>query len=109
MMTLIETIRRLKHAVSGRADYVTYGGAILPPPMLRKCSPKFRDDEYFLQSAKRDAQILIDDFGVGRASTILDIGCGPGRLAIGILSVMECDYTGVDVQLASIRWCKRTR
>jgi SAM-dependent methyltransferase len=49
----------------------------------------------------------MDDFDVGTASSVLDIGCGPGPLAIGILSVMECDYTGVDVQPASIRWCKR--
>jgi SAM-dependent methyltransferase len=38
----------------------------------------------------------------------LDIGCGQGRLPIGILRVIgEINYIGIDVDLKSINWCKQ--
>jgi SAM-dependent methyltransferase len=116
-MTLAEIIRRVKAAVSSRrvkaavsseVDYVVYEGAILPPPKLRKGPPQQRNDEVFLQSARREARRLADHFHLGKHSSILDIGCGPGRLPIGILSVIgPVDYTGIDVQAVSIHWCKQ--
>jgi SAM-dependent methyltransferase len=98
----------VKAVVSPKTDYMVYEGAILPPPRLRKCGPKFQDDEVFLRSARSEARLLADDFHVGKNTSVLDIGCGPGRVPIGILDVIgPVDYTGIDVQAASIRWCKR--
>jgi len=38
----------------------------------------------------------------------LDVGCGQGRLPIGILRVIgEINYMGIDVDKASIDWCRR--
>ena len=54
------------------------------------------------------ARILANDFRVGKNTSVLDIGCGPGRIPIGILDLIgPVDYTGIDVQAVSIRWCKR--
>ncbi|MBI3448826.1 MAG: class I SAM-dependent methyltransferase [Acidobacteria bacterium] len=40
---------------------------------------------------------------------MLDIGCGPGRLAIGLMrrGLELKAYRGLDVNLRSIRWCQR--
>jgi SAM-dependent methyltransferase len=36
------------------------------------------------------------------------VGCGQGRLPIGILRVIgEIDYTGIDIDRESIDWCQR--
>ncbi len=41
-------------------------------------------------------------------NTILDIGCGPGRLAIGLINnnALLSQYVGVDVNKNAIDWCK---
>jgi SAM-dependent methyltransferase len=39
---------------------------------------------------------------------LLDVGCGPGRLAIGLLSVLgRTNYLGLDVNANAIRWCQQ--
>jgi SAM-dependent methyltransferase len=39
---------------------------------------------------------------------VLDVGCGYGRLPIGLLRVVgPVDYLGVDVHPGSIAWCRR--
>lgn len=47
--------------------------------------------------------------GFRAATPILDLGCGTGRLATGILSgIGEAEhYRGVDVSRRAIRWCQR--
>lgn len=90
-------------------DRVVYKGTVLPPRRLRFCGTTFQDDDYFLASGQREAERLIDRFGLKLDSSILDVGCGQGRLAIGILDrVGEVrKYRGVDVDETSIRWCRR--
>lgn len=90
-------------------DYVSSEGGRLPPARLRFCGPEFQDDAYFLASARREADRLVSECGLGPSSRVLDVGCGPGRLAIGILDRLGsvADYIGLDVHLPSIRWCKR--
>lgn len=104
-------LRRLRqHVVSiVRQDYVMYQQVVLPPPALRKCDAAYRDDRYFLQAAQREADRVIQRCGVTRHSRILEVGCGPGRLPIGLLTrhVEPAQYWGIDVQLRSIQWCQR--
>lgn len=86
-----------------------YKKVILPAKHLRFCGTKFRDDEYFLASAQAEANRLVEHFGLTVNSRVLDVGCGVGRLAIGILSrIGEIQhYRGVDVSKRSIQWCQR--
>lgn len=47
--------------------------------------------------------------GVKPDATVLDIGCGPGRMAEGLLAYLEADggYTGFDVSARAIAHAKR--
>jgi SAM-dependent methyltransferase len=89
------------------ADRVRFGGSVLPPPEKRWCGPEFKDDAFFLRSAEGEAERL-RKMGCGPASRVLDVGCGYGRLPIGLLRVLgEVDYLGLDVHRGSIDWCRR--
>lgn len=98
---------RLVHALGG--ETVRYNGVVLPAPHLRFGGPEFRDDEYFLRSAREEADRLMKRLGMTKESRLLDVGCGVGRLPIGILSSLEEVplYWGLDVSERSVRWCQR--
>jgi SAM-dependent methyltransferase len=110
--SLVETIHNARRFLSGRGiipDSAQCGGSVLPAKHLRFGGAEFKDDALFLDSGRHEAQRLIEKCGVTSHSCILDIGCGVGRLPIGILSRMEAspEYRGVDVDLCSIEWCRR--
>lgn len=89
------------------AGAVRRQGSVLPPPEKRWCGPEFKDDAFFLRSAEGEARRL-RGMGCGAGSRVLDVGCGYGRLPIGLLRVIgEVDYLGVDVHRGSIEWCRR--
>jgi SAM-dependent methyltransferase len=73
---------------------------------MRYCGAEFRDDSVFLGSGRDEAQRLIRDFDLSAATRLLEIGCGPARLPIGILAEVGeiCRYDGVDIDKASVRW-----
>lgn len=81
----------------------------LPPPVLRHCTAEYRDDSYFVESARRDVRHLVEHAGLAMGSQLLEIGCGPGRLAIGLLSLgfPIGRYEGVDVDPDAVDWCRR--
>jgi SAM-dependent methyltransferase len=88
---------------------VRYGSSILPARHLRFGGQEFKDDAFFLASGCREAGRLIEKCGITPESRILDVGCGVGRLPIGILSHLENppQYWGVDVDTDSINSCTR--
>jgi len=90
-------------------DHVTLGSTVLPARHLRFCGDQFKSDEYFLASANAEAQRLVQECGLPKGGRVLDLGCGVGRLPIGILAsgVDVGAYRGVDVDSRSIRWCKQ--
>jgi SAM-dependent methyltransferase len=90
-------------------DAVQHEGRVLPAAHLRLCGLEFRDDSYFLQSARAEAARLAARCGLTADSSLLDVGCGFGRLAIGILDQVGDirAYHGLDVSAPAIAWCNR--
>jgi SAM-dependent methyltransferase len=69
----------------------------------------FEDDKDFLSSSVRDVQRLETYCGLTIRTSLLDFGCGAGRLAVGIKHHLKRirDYHGVDVQGQLIDWCQQ--
>jgi len=88
---------------------VNYRGLPLPPAHIRQGTAQFRDDAVFLDTATREAKRLQDLCSLDASSRVLDVGCGSGRLPIGLLNAVGSldGYCGIDVYRPSIDWCKR--
>lgn len=88
---------------------VHYAGRILAPRGLRAGGEEFKDDAYYLKSARLEAARLVQKCGLTRDSRVLDVGCGAGRLAVGILAELGgvASYTGIDVIRTTVDWCQR--
>ena len=101
-------LKRMVHR-TGERDFVEFSGTRLPPPSMRYCGAAFRDDETFLSSSDSEAERLVSDFGIGEGSRILEIGCGPGRLPIGLIRHAPGieSYHGFDLDAEAIDWCTR--
>lgn len=80
----------------------------LPPKAIRSGGVRFRSNGYFFQFAVKEAEWLIEKFNLNRESTVLDVGCGVAKLAIGILHTLGTvkRYIGVDVRPLVIDWAK---
>lgn len=81
----------------------------LPPHELRMGGAHFLDDDDFRSAARSDVRYLVEHCGLRPTSRVLDVGCGPGRLAIGLLTELGGvgRYVGVDVQARHIDWCRK--
>lgn len=79
----------------------------LPPTRLRAGGTNFRADTDFLATATREATRLVADAGFSRPLRVLDLGCGAGRLAYGLIEIDApiARYDGVDVMAPQIDWC----
>lgn len=86
-----------------------YDGCVLPGRHLRFGGRHFRTNAGFLNSACKEAERLVSKCNLNQNSCTLEIGCGPGRLAIGILkSVGEIkQYSAIDVNKTSVEWCNK--
>lgn len=81
----------------------------LPPRRLRAGGEHFRSDAEFVESGRDEARSLAVDGCLTSRSSLLDFGCGAGRLAVGLLeeeAPLE-RYAGVDVRASVIRWAHR--
>ena len=78
----------------------------LPPDNLRFMG---EDDERLLSIGRELAATLVDH-GLAPRSRVLDVGCGYGRLALGLVAegVHEGDYLGFDILKRHITWCSDT-
>jgi SAM-dependent methyltransferase len=107
MQRIANLLRRALGKQTPAPDHVQVSGSIIPSPDRRWCGPEFKDDNFYLTSAEREARRLIDHFHCTPDSTVLDVGCGQGRLPIGILrTIGRVNYLGLDVDRQSVEWCK---
>jgi SAM-dependent methyltransferase len=91
-----------------KKEYVEISGSVIPSPDRRWCGPEFKDDSFYLNSTEAETNRLINHFSMHSSSRVLDVGCGQGRLPIGILRVVgDLHYTGIDINQKSINWCKQ--
>ena len=108
-----EALRRVAWTVRGLVPsrgYVVYRGAVLPDPRLRNrmCGEEYAGDEFFLESGRAEARRLVTKLGYTKDRTVVDIGCGLGRLATGLLRELgDAQYWGFDAVGPWIRWCKK--
>ena len=109
MTRMANIIRKAIRKILLRKEYVKVSGSIIPSPDRRFCGSEFADDDFYLESVEKEAARLIDHFQCTQESRILDVGCGQGRLPIGILRVIGAtNYIGIDVDRRSIDWCRRS-
>jgi SAM-dependent methyltransferase len=91
-------------------DYVSHRGFRLAPMVMRDgmCGEAYGHDDYFFNSGIAEARKLIDKLGCNRDSRVVDIGCGVGRVAIGLLEELgQVQYHGLDASSRYVRWCRR--
>lgn len=98
-----------RRRAENQPDFTVHDGITLPAPKLRFGGRYFKEDKDFLESAQHEARRLQSHFHLDRKSRLLEIGCGPGRLPIGILTSVGdiASYLGVDVNKRSVDWCRR--
>ena len=77
-------------------------------PFLRS-NEHLSDDENYVNSALWQISELKQYSPLSQKTSILDFGCGQGRLAIGLLLCCSDlgSYTGIDTDLDAINWSKR--
>jgi len=89
---------------------VYHQGVILPSRQLRAemCDWRYQDNEFFLGSAIRHAQQLKDSFELTRETTVIDVGCGLGRLPLGLAAAAPpLRYVGLDSYERFVWWCRK--
>ena len=85
-------------------------GLALPPVAIRAGGIHFREDAAYIDSAHGEARRVVAEAAADGPIRILDIGCGAGRLAYGLIGIdapVE-RYLGLDVMAAPIEWCAKT-
>jgi SAM-dependent methyltransferase len=93
---------------NGRATYVD--GLALPSRELRAsmCGQPYDDDLFFVNSVSTHARKLVNAVALTSQSRIVDVGCGLGRLALGLIrGGHQVEYLGLDSQDRYIWWCKK--
>ena len=97
-----------KLIIKSPMSYLNFNNIVLPAKYLRYCGNKFKDNKFFLSSAFKEANRLVKHFGLNINSCVLDVGCGVGRLPIGIFNQIGeiKKYIGIDVSARAIRWCQ---
>jgi SAM-dependent methyltransferase len=78
----------------------------LPPTGMRFMG---ESDEAFLTIARGLVSLAVE-YGLADQSSVLDIGCGYGRVAVGILASRPYRgrYLGFDILRRQVRWCSAT-
>jgi SAM-dependent methyltransferase len=106
---LRQPIRRLQWALASPRP-IHHNGSVLPSSELRAsmCGTRYADNEFFLNSAVTLARELVKTVELTSDTRIVDVGCGLGRLAIGLArQAPDVRYFGLDSSERFICWCTR--
>jgi len=77
-------------------------------PKIKACGQRYGNNKYYIGSGITEAHRLWSFYSLENDSKLLDIGCGKGRLATGlILTKAQNPYIGIDVDSSAISWCQR--
>lgn len=84
-------------------------GALIPPAEITPCGHLTDTPEKFYLAACEEVDRIVRDIGLHSTTTILDIGCGAGRLPIGLLARRAAFsfYLGIDVAKDRVDWCAK--
>lgn len=106
-MGIKQIISALKRQPSD--EPVAFNGQLLPPRHMRLGSQAGKPDQVYLEYAKASARTLQQYGGATPQQRIVDIGCGPGRLLVGMLAQWGevARYWGLDVDPKAIAWAQR--
>jgi SAM-dependent methyltransferase len=106
-MTTTSSWRSRAKAARDRAEDVVTSVTHAPPRRIRRgISPLWLD---FTRTGQDQVGFLTEFCGLSPDHTVLDIGCGVGRLAVPLTSVLGSRgrYEGFDVASYMIDWCRR--
>ena len=92
-------ITRLESLSRGSKD------PLLPPAHLRIYYYGPRDPGMFTRSCD-NARVEPISRGLRSEHRVLDIGCGIGNLAIGLMDFLQAGYDGVDIHREAVSWCQ---
>jgi SAM-dependent methyltransferase len=102
-------LARARNAIP-RRTYVRHRGYFLPPPDMRSrmCGSEYASDDFFFDSGCAEARRVMTKLAWTRDSRIVEIGCGLGRFAIGLLhEAGSIEYCGLDASKSWIAWCRK--
>ncbi len=79
----------------------------IPPSDLRLGIGPFEDPEKFLASGRETIRLAVDIACLRPSHSILDVGCGCGRIALPLMSYLSDEgiYSGFDPDRECIDWC----
>jgi SAM-dependent methyltransferase len=108
-VSLLRRLLRRAWRAMPAADYVRFRGCRLPPAEMRNamCGREYAANDWFLESGSAEARRVLARLAYTKDSNVVEIGCGLGRLAIGLLRELgNVRYWGFDANGAWIAWCK---
>ena len=84
-----------------------YKGYTIPAKNFRLSGKLFLNNDIFLKSSLDDLEVIGKYCDLQNISTLMDYGCGNGRLLMGILqSKLSLTYIGIDTDWKRISWLK---
>lgn len=101
------TMRRLYYWPLDMFDLVTGRRDALTPP--RGISPEYVVEHGFREHGEAFFPILVEHGQLRPDGSILDVGCGIGRIAVPLTAYLDKtgSYEGIDVAADAIAWCQR--
>ena len=95
-----------------RVQRIFHPSRLLPPARMRWTVGQQRSDVYgrYFEVVGRHFQTkLVRDAGLGRASRVLDIGSGCGRIAMPLTEIIGTSglYMGLETDEEMVKWCRR--